>query len=308
MGNANTVDILSVSFGHAALLRANLRLLRQQNPDVTFRWVVVENTPASQSRLDNHEGFTLLEGLAPIESHGGASLHHAAALHKGLATITEQAPGNRWLLVLDPDFFILRPNALAELSTYMAQRHLALLGAPWHPRHYEKWRGFPCMHCVLIDRTIVDITTLDATPDLSESKTSQHQAAHQRKLARAPVCLKLANHLWQGQLLAQRGHIEEARDTGWPLVAQFAPYPHLVETLTPVFAKHQWRINKKSQAWKWDPLFPPDWRFRPPANSYSTEPFTMDPSLGLPEPQKSWEQWRWQGAPFGVHIRGMQGQ
>lgn len=71
-----------------------------------------------------------------------------------------------YLLVLDPDLFVTCPHWIVECLDHRERRRLRFFGVPWHARWYRKWRGFPCVHFLLIDLRQVDIGELDFTPDI----------------------------------------------------------------------------------------------------------------------------------------------
>src|SRR3989338_9592648 len=106
-----TLTILSVSFHSAQYLRRNrelTELLNASRDRASWEWIVVDNTKQNNpERLSDGEGFEILEGVAMpnLTGHGKGSYHHAMALHKGLLRVK-----GRFLLVLDPDFYITKKN------------------------------------------------------------------------------------------------------------------------------------------------------------------------------------------------------
>ena len=93
------------------------------------------------------------------------SYQHAGALNQFLVNHEILTP---YLLILDPDFFILRENWIRTVTSHMSQKGLAFWGAPWHPKWYSKHRYFPCVHCFFFFTWQVDCQRLDFTPDLIE--------------------------------------------------------------------------------------------------------------------------------------------
>ena len=132
------LTILTVSYGHRALLLENARLAAALNPGFPSQaeWHVAENSPPGHpDRLRGDE-----PGLIVQEARGetglGISHHHATALDHLLKTV----PLADHVLVLDPDFFLLFPDWAERIPAHMARQGLSFFGAPWHPRHDRSYR------------------------------------------------------------------------------------------------------------------------------------------------------------------------
>ncbi len=74
------------------------------------------------------------------------SYHHAAGLNRALERVA-----TRYALVIDPDFYVVRPGWIAEVLAHVRAEDLAAFGAPWNPRWYQKFRYFPCTHFMVLD-------------------------------------------------------------------------------------------------------------------------------------------------------------
>jgi hypothetical protein len=72
----------------------------------------------------------------------------------------------RFLLALDPDFYVVMPHWIELVLAHMERAELDFFGAPWHPRWVEKYRYFPCVHFLLIDLERVDRRSLIFRPPL----------------------------------------------------------------------------------------------------------------------------------------------
>lgn len=279
------LTICTVSYESAEWLQLNLELVKRLNPDVRFHWLVAENSPPDSARrfYRCEPGFEVFEGAAyEGRSYGSASYHHAA----GLNIITGLA-STRYLLILDPDFFIIRRNWVEDIIAHMRSRNVAILGAPWHPKRPGKFRYFPCAHCTFIDLQKIRKDVLDFSPDYENDPVW----IRDKKRRRSNVYSLIARLTF-----AKRRRIGVARDTGWRLFHRYGNDPSLnVECFQPVF---QPKAGRRIV----DKVFPDHLSLTPKRRGYFSETgFTVH---GLPDLQSNgWEEFLWNEAPFGFHVR-----
>ncbi len=279
------LTICTVSYESTEWLRLNLELVRRLNPDSGFRWLVAENSLAdSTTRLGSDEpGFEVIEGAAhETKPYGSASYHHAAGLN-----IITRLVSTRYLLILDPDFFILRKNWIQDIIAHMRSGNVAILGAPWHPKRASKFRYFPCAHCTFIDLHKIPKETLDFAPDYENNPGLMN--ATMRRHSRI-------NSLTARLTFAKRRRIGSARDTGWRLFRRHSNDPSLkIECFQPVF---QPRARRRFV----DNFFPDHLSLTPKRRGYFSE--TGFTTYGLPDLQSNgWEEFLWNNAPLGFHVR-----
>ena len=126
------LTICSVSFGSAEYLMSNWRLAKALNGEGLKKWIVIENSPAAcETRLTTSSSpFSVVEGTEFDSNHPTpASRHHGLALNKALGSVR-----TRFLLMMDPDFYIVRKHWIQCVLKHMDQQELAFFGVPWHPR------------------------------------------------------------------------------------------------------------------------------------------------------------------------------
>lgn len=169
MKAVHDITIVSVAGpGDEPYIRANLECIQAMNPGSRLNVVVIDNGKTG----DNADGIrgsldaVVLDGVphdrtVPASCRG--SYQHATALNRFLRT---GSVNTRYLLILDPDFYIVRRDWIGDCLKRMQSKGWAFFGAPWHPRWFNKYRYFPCVHCMFIDTEKVDLTTLDFMPDL----------------------------------------------------------------------------------------------------------------------------------------------
>lgn len=169
MADASLLTIVIVAGpGDQEIISKNISLINDKNPNTSWNVHVIDNgrSHGYQKIEINHPCVKTHDGVDPDLGKPNAcrgSYQHAAALNRFLSDFT---PSTQYLLVLDPDFFILMPNWIENLCDHMARNQFLIFGAPWHPKWFMKHRYFPCVHCMFIDTKQVNIQELDFTPNL----------------------------------------------------------------------------------------------------------------------------------------------
>jgi len=239
-----------------------------------------------------------------------ASYHHAEALSLALERVT-----TRYAVVVDPDFYVVRPDWIAAVLARMAEAGLAAFGAPWSPRWYQKFRGFPCTHLMVLDLERRPWSKDMLAPDLvgggrryaSPVWTDYPRA---RAKGRTAATAYLVRHAVAAvsEDLRQRASIGASRDTGYRLALDFARDPALkAETLTPVFAPTDGfmpaAVTGPQLHGPLEALLADRWRYLPRgAGRASPEGFR---DQGYPDFRaRGWEEFLWRGEPFAFHVRG----
>lgn len=282
------LTICSVSFGHGHLLRLNAQLSAQLNRDFEQRviWRVAENAPANTEDCitSEHGPFAIEHGSN--ETSRGASYHHADALNRLIHTTR-----TRFLLVLDPDFYILSPDWVATIPDYMERHGLAFFGTPWHPRYNRNYRYFPAVHCMFIDLEKVGKLQLDFLPELNRIKMPG----------------KSTNTILDRiSYFANRRRIPW--DTGVRVFERFANQPLISSECTqPVFRLDAPNFPEfDARNWKHrlvEALLPERYCYIPKRrNTFTQSGFVEHNWLASPLPNR-WEESLWQGRPFGLHVR-----
>ena len=300
-------------------LRQHIALMDRLNPGVPWRLIVVDNSASEPDRFSCEDPrVEVRHGVAldvskPLDAR--FSYHHASALNANLGDVS-----SRYLLVLDPDLFVVYPNWMRDAIEHMRERALCFFGTPWHPRWYTKYRYFPAVHFILIDLQRVPVSELDFRPDLIEypSWSRRHQAIlaeHDRPNEKTPgerfrrACWAILNGVYRsGYFFLSRQLIGSSRDTGWKIWSKFAtrcpadcvlPVVDLEKEFTaPAFLTT--RLGRAADA-----LFPTRLRFLPTAGSYVSADRAAAcgvPDLGALQA----EAFVWRNRPFAFHRRGMQ--
>lgn len=307
------LTICSVNFRSADCLRLNIELTVRLNAGEDWRWVVVDNEPPASAglQLPEPERVSVIPGALPDMTKPPkcrGSYHHAAALVEAI-----QHVHTRFVLFLDPDFYLVRPRWMAELLGHMVERDLSFFGAPWHPKWYIKYRRFPCMHCLFVDLTRVPAGSLDFSPqyDLSQPERADTPRSFMRSLKRhIPAAIKRPLAALVRRTLSPWGQrarlIGSSRDTGYGIYARHMHSATLHECVTPVFrpeVEFRGPPRELTMPWRLLAAVLPDRLCYIPKRRDSFTRVGFREHGCFDAASRNWEEFMWQGRPFGFHIR-----
>ena len=279
------LTILSVSFRSEAYLEENLRLASELNGDCDFEWIIVNNDPGRPFPKGNaRPGFRVLDGPPPVPARkGSASYHHAYGLNLGL-----QAVKSRYLLVLDPDFYILPRGWMGRAMAHMRSHDLSFLGCVWNPQDYHKPRYFPSVHCMFVDLDKVDKSDLDFTPELD--------TINRRKW--------ILNKLHIPRRIRELVMAGASRDTGYRILRTFRGHRDCrYEVFQPICLDESFLEGYENSLHQiWRRLLPDRFSLYPKRPGYISGPegTTAADSAWM---KMGWEGFRWQNEVFSVHLR-----
>jgi hypothetical protein len=270
------LTLVSVKFGSPALLTRNIALVRHFNPKTDFEWLVVNNDFDPSFSV---KGVRVLAGIPKPNAPDKGSTHHALALNLAL-----EAVQTRYVLLLDHDFFVLRPNWILDTLEHLHQQNLAVLASQWHPRWSYQPQRQPSVHFLLLDLQQISKAQLDFRPDFSGNRFDSFISS-----PRLPLPKSLRTLLQTGAY----------RDTGWRLLEQTQGFKveclELGLDLPSLEQNAPWlhRLAQRLLPQRWSPL---------PKNmtGYGAKHFLP------PEAQaQGWEEFFWRGVPFGLHLRSV---
>jgi hypothetical protein len=318
------LTICTVSYHSASLLDLNLNLTRELNPTGHFRWIVVDNN--NDFRNDDPQRFQLLRG-DPCANQGKlrGSYHHAQSLNKALKYVT-----TRYVLVIDPDFFIIRQNWIRDVLAHMSSRNLSLWGAPYYPHANWKRRYVPAAYCMLIDLEKIAKEKLDFTPELDEYHTLFTYSTSmllQIRMGNIPkevshvehsILQDIAGVILRNRLIAAPlaklfpkrfyPNTDISRDTGFKIQKEYGnSRAHRVETLQPSYRSDL--FTRKKSVWLnlfakgYYRLVPEKLSIYPKRRDYSTTLRFNDFGLFDVRGQFGWEEYFWNEQPFAMHIK-----
>lgn len=161
------ITICTVSFGHKELIEENMRFVAEMNPDADVKWIIVENTPDRVKERFETGGSHKVKVLKGVENNftglARGSQHHASGLNMAI-----READTKFVLILDPDCYIVRSNWINDVLCHMQKSDLAFFGIPYNPKRYLKYRYFPSLHSLFIDLEKVSGDEIDFTPQYKQ--------------------------------------------------------------------------------------------------------------------------------------------
>lgn len=277
------ITVCTVSFHNAPYLRLNWHLCEHLNDgDSGVSWIVAENTPegASDRLAPDNPHFTVIPGEGPGLR---PNFQHTLALHRCLDLVK-----TRYLLVLDPDFYLVRPHWVRDVVEHMQREKLTFFGVPWHPKFSDKYRYFPAIHCFFVDLEKIDRSELDFRPLVKIQ----------------PPCKAPHGRTRVGDWLGLSARRRAIADSGTRMFQRFANDPaHRYECALPVFRLPEDKPISRSWRSRALEIFLPDELCYLPKrrDTYTSRGLR---ELGfLKAAPANWEEFMWRGAPLGFHVR-----
>ena len=310
--NAPQLTICSVYHSDMSkrILEMNEEFVRKMNPESSWLRFAANNSPQESIHPNNPNIKEFPGGKVPsfTPAYGWTGFHDGAASNSLLPHIQ-----TRFVLFLDYDFFIVRPNWIREVVTYMQEKNLGILGVPYHPKYWVKFRDFPSKNCLFVDRekigndfyewnfmpqyTPQDITRMDAV--------IAHKKIHTMNRTKHPS--------WPRRMfenIRKRNYIGQSKDVCYDLYQRYyGNHSVNVECFPPTAVLNDFVIHYYVSP-RWHPLLyhlekmiPEHWSFVPKRKGYFT--FTRFKDLGYFDVLGTgMEEWWWQEMPLGFHLRG----
>lgn len=279
------LTIYTVSYGHSDYLQLNLDFLKKNNQDSgsVVEWLVAENAHQNMPNRITNENWPFETYQYSLDTGLGASHHHALALN----TLLENQR-SRFILVLDPDLYILTPNWVNEVIDYMKQHDLAFFGVPWNPKYNENYRYFPAVHCMFIDTGQVNQNDLDFRPYLENHD--------------------IYKRIGFLESMGQAYRYRRPWDTGTRVYEKFYKSNLRSECVFPVFAiPKEHSLTGIARYYKnrlIERVLPEQYCFFPKkAESYISKGYK---EMGFMDHEIPgvWDEFYWGSKPFALHVRG----
>ena len=135
----------------------NINLIKKLNKRDNYIIYLIDNFYESSNNFKiNDQNIFVHKGVSQnnsIHSNFRGSYQHAESLNKFLK---ENKIMTNYLLILDPDFFILKNDWIKIVTEFMDKGDLDFFGSPWHPKWYTKYKNFPCVHCLFMNMNRVN--------------------------------------------------------------------------------------------------------------------------------------------------------
>jgi hypothetical protein len=202
----------------------------------------------------------------------------------------------RFVLIQDPDCFIVMPDWLRRVPEYMDRHELGFFGTPINPRRHNSYRYFPYMVCMFVDLTRVPLRDLCFVPDVWRLGASVSYA-WRRALTRIPK----AGFLFRALLT------EQYKTNGWRIKERYGRGDRVrFECVQPVWDVDD-TIPPGSVKRTFHDLLPDAVSPVPKRADYCSPVGFV--RMGAPDVAAlGWEEFVWQGQPFAFHIGSVHGK
>lgn len=280
---AGGLTICSVAFRAKTWLDLNHQLMGRLNPEAPQpEWLLFDNNTEHSEMIDPHD--SRFRVVRPAGRDIDMGYEHAL----GIGTLLSKVR-TRFLLIQDPDCFIVRPDWIRDVTGYMDRHGLGFFGTPINPRRHNSYRYFPYMVCMFVDLSRVPPGDLDFIPDVWRLRTALTYRAR-RALAGIP----------KGGLLFRWLLTEQWKTNGWRIKAKYGRGDVVkFESAQPV-----WDVSQATPPGirRWiHRLTPAPVAPIPKQAGYCT-PFGFAqagaPDLGA----LGWEEFMWRSEPFAFHV------
>ena len=159
--------IITSFFRDSGHLIRNMKTVRRFNPNSDYEWILIDNSSGGEDfNTIKDEKFIIYKGIEEKYIQPfflkKVSAANAISLNFGITKTN-----TRFICVMDPDFFIVYPNWIDAVLSYMDEAAIGILSAPYHPMWYEKAHR-ATGHFMVIDTDFVPKALLDFTPALDD--------------------------------------------------------------------------------------------------------------------------------------------
>ncbi|MBI3491822.1 MAG: hypothetical protein HY047_08595 [Acidobacteria bacterium] len=284
------LTICSVAYRAKKCLDLNDRLMRRLNPSASRpQWLLFDNNVerAENIALDDPR-FTVVR---PTSREFVMGYEHAIGIGELLRRVR-----TRFLLIQDPDCFLVMPDWIERVPAYMQQNGLGFFGTPINPRRHNSYRYFPYMVCMFVDLALVPVRDLCFVPDVWRLATAFGYKAR-RALTRIPKVGHVFRALLTEQWKTNGFRIKERYGRGDTVKFECAqPVWDVNDTIPPGGLK---RLIHDVTPSAWSPV--------PKQDGYCSP--TGFAQMGAPDVAAlGWEEFVWHGRPFAFHIGSVHGQ
>ncbi len=287
------------------LLTRNIQLIKKLNPTSNFNFYVIDNSSSAGGKpIEKNDDWTVFDGVEMVnkEMYGTnyASMHHALALNKFLQ---ENEILTDLCLILDPDFYVFKPRWISLINDIMLKEKLSLLGAPWHPKWFTKYRDFPCVHFFLFKTAILNPKNLDFRPGLITKQRDENQKVLSKLIKKIPIF----NFLFS--LFVLRNQIGRSKDTGYRVYRDLSSDQNFLssyKTFQPVLNKTDFQnvMHLKYSIGRFCEKFFPDSISFVPSAQVGTISYSKLSNLIYNEVVlNGWEEFHFLDELFAVHMR-----
>ena len=217
------ISIAFVCFNTKNFILKNISLIKKLNKksSVNIKFYICDNNNKKTYSYSKNKKIEIFKGVEKNHNHSFPETdHHGRALNKILKKIQK----TDFLIILDPDFFIIEKNWIIKTINFCNLKKISIFGAPWFPTHLTKQKYFPCPQYIVFRKNIL-------------SKNLNFTIKNKKKLNKTSKNYKIKKHY--GLLinfLLGRNWIKIVPDTGYKIYQKFIYSKTNFASLTPVIS------------------------------------------------------------------------
>jgi hypothetical protein len=278
------LTICSVGYRARRCLDLNDRLMRELNPDARIpQWLLFDNNVERDEMFSADDArFTIVR---PSSRDIDMGYEHALGISELLPRVR-----TRFLLVLDPDCFIVLPDWLRRVPQHMDEHELGFFGTPINPRRHNSYRYFPYMVCMFVDLSRVSPRDLCFLPGVWQWRTNVTY-----RVRKALAGIPKAGAVFRWMLT------EKWRTNGWQIKERFGGGRDVAFECTQPVWDVDAAVPRGGLKHLIHALTPASVSPIPKMAGYcSPRGFT---SMGAPDVDGfGWEEFVWRDQPFAFHV------
>ncbi len=226
------IDDFNDWIGGIDFINFQIELFKELNPDVFFRWhlgFIEDHVELNQLSLDSDDikNYVFKKSELKVKYIDNPSSQHGALLNLLLKQIKENH--SKFIIIIDPDFFIVKRNWLFDLLYYMKSNSVAILGASYPETDCRLYFDFPTAYFSIIDASLIPINELDYIPDENCMKVSESTPWNSESFPNLNGYSRLVSKIDQvnkysfilQSIFRWRNKQSFFRDTGWRIRKNF---------------------------------------------------------------------------------------
>ncbi len=210
-----------------------IKLFSTLNPELNIRW----NLGILEGHLDNSQfilnnasvrNFIYKKSDLNVKFKDNPSSQHGCLLNLLIKQIKVDHP--RFVIIIDPDFFVISNNWISNLINYMELKSIAIIGASYPETNCRMYFDFPTALCSIIDTDHLSLDLLDYLPDenqiVESSRNDWGTEFAINLIPYRPSALSTNKIIYTFQKLFQsifycRSKKSLVRDVGWKIRKKF---------------------------------------------------------------------------------------
>ena len=163
--------------GGTDYVKFQIELFNELNTGTDFRWNFgyleshVESSHMIKNR-PNIRNFRFTESELQVKFIDNPSSQHGALLNQLLKKVAHDH--SRFIIIIDPDFFIVSKNWAQDLMDFMKDNSVAILGASYPETDCRLYFDFPTAYFSIIDSELLPLDELNYLPDENSIKKSDN--------------------------------------------------------------------------------------------------------------------------------------